>query len=252
MLNRSALLSRDPAVVHGFTTRHGGVSQGPLTSLNLALRGGETEAALAENWARVAAALELPGATVGLASQTHGVEVLDGDAATGPGALSRIGTQSATRTAMSAPGRVSTRASPSPRLTAPGPVAAVHAGWRGTVAGIAARSVAALSERAGVSPGAVRAAIGPAIGPCCYEVGEEVVAALLTVAPAEVALRPGPRRPHANLRAVNEAILRAAGVEEIEHVGPCTRCSADHYSHRREGEATGRFAGVIGLRELRP
>ena len=43
-----------------------------------------------------------------------------------------------------------------------------------------------------------------------------------------------------------------AGVEEIEHVGPCTRCSADHYSHRREGEATGRFAGVIGLRELRP
>ena len=252
MLNRSALLSRDPAVVHGFTTRHGGVSQGPLTSLNLALRGGETEAALAENWSRVAAALELPGATVGLASQTHGVEVLDGDAATGPGAVSlgegdalvltRPGALIAVRVADCVP----------ILLSAPGAVAAVHAGWRGTVAGIAARSVAALTERAGVSPGAVRAAIGPAIGPCCYEVGEEVVAALLTVAPAEVALRPGPRRPHANLRAVNEAILRAAGVEEIEHVGPCTRCSADQYSHRREGEATGRFAGVIGLRELRP
>ena len=78
-----------------------------------------------------------------------------------------------------------------------------------------------------------------------------VAQALLAVAPAHVALRPGPRRPHADLRAVNEALLRAAGVREIEQVGPCTRCSPDHFSHRREGEATGRLAAVIGLRERR-
>lgn len=247
MLQRSALLS-EAAVVHGFTTRHGGVSAGPLTSLNLARRGGETDAALDQNWARVAAALGMPDAPIGLASQTHGVTVLDGDAATGPGrselgegdaiVLTRPGALIAVRVADCVP----------ILLSAPGAVAAVHAGWRGTVAGIVERALHALLARAGVGPEQVRAAIGPAIGPCCYEVGDEVVAGLLAVAPAEVALRPGPRRAHADLRAVNESLLRAAGVRQVERVGPCTRCSPDHYSHRRDGEATGRFAGVIGLR----
>jgi YfiH family protein len=251
MLQRSALLSEDPAVVHGFTTRHGGVSTGPLTSLNLARRGGETDAALDQNWARITAALGMPGAPVGLGSQTHGVTILDGDATTGAGrvelgegdaiVLTKPGALIAVRVADCVP----------ILLSAPGAVAAVHAGWRGTVAGIAERALAVLTERAGVPPDAVRAAIGPAIGPCCYEVGDEVVTALLAVAPEAIALRPGPRRPHADLRAVNEALLRAAGVRQVEQVGPCTRCSPDHYSHRREGEATGRFAGVIGLRERR-
>ena len=251
MLQRSALMSRDPAVVHGFTTRHGGVSTGPLTSLNLAQRAGESEAALAENWARVAAALGMPGAPVGLGSQTHGVTVLNGDATTGSGrvdlgegdaiVLTKPGALIAVRVADCVP----------ILLRAPGAVAAVHAGWRGTAAGIVTQALAVLTARAGVSPAEVVAAIGPAIGPCCYEVGDEVAQALLAVAPAHVALRPGPRRPHADLRAVNEALLRAAGVREIEQVGPCTRCSPDHFSHRREGEATGRLAAVIGLRERR-
>ncbi len=253
MLQRSALLSLDPAVAHGFTTRHGGVSTGPLTSLNLARRGGESDAALDENWARVADALGMPGAPVGLASQTHGVTVLDGDAAaTGAG---RVELGEGDALVLTAPGAlIAVRVADCVPilLSAPGAVAAVHAGWRGTVAGILPRALAVLTARAGVGPEAVRAAIGPAIGPCCYEVGDEVVTALLAVAPEDVALRPGPRRPHADLRAVNEALLRAAGVRQIEHVGPCTRCSPDHYSHRRDGEATGRLAGVIGLRGPRP
>ena len=250
MLQRSALLSQDPAVVHGFTTRRGGVSRGPLESLNLALRGDESEAALDENWARVAANLEMPGAPVLLGHQTHGVTVLNGDAAQGSGRVNLGEGDAIVRTQPGALIAVRVADCVPILLSAPGAVAAIHAGWRGTAAGIVARALLVLTERAGVAPSAVRAAIGPAIGPCCYEVGDEVVTALLAVAPETIALRPGPRRPHADLRAVNEAILRAAGVEEIEHVGPCTRCSADHYSHRREGEATGRFAGVIGLREL--
>ncbi len=251
MLQRSALMSRDPAVVHGFTTRHGGVSEGPLTSLNLAQRPGESEAALEENWSRVAAALELPGAAIGLASQTHGVTVLNGDAATRPGRVDLGEGDAIVLTKPEALIAVRVADCVPILLRAPGAVAAVHAGWRGTAAGIVTQALEVLTARAGVSPAEVVAAIGPAIGPCCYEVGDEVAQALLAVAPEAVALRPGPRRPHADLRAVNEALLRAAGVREVEQVGPCTRCSPDHFSHRREGEATGRLAAVIGLRARR-
>lgn len=249
MLQRSALLSRDPAVVHGFTTRHGGVSTGPLTSLNLAQRGGETPEALDQNWARVSAALELPGAPIGLASQTHGVTVLDGDAALGRAGRVDLGEGDAI--VLTQPGAlIAVRVADCVPilLSAPGAVAAVHAGWRGTAAGIVTHALQALLARSGAAPDAVRAAIGPCIGSCCYEVGDEVAAALAQVAPAPIALRPGPRRPHADLRAVNESLLHAAGVRQVEQVGPCTRCSPDHFSHRRDGEATGRLAGVIGLR----
>lgn len=126
-------------------------------------------------------------------------------------------------------------------LAAPGAVAAVHAGWRGTAADVVRAALAALCARAGVAPEAVRAAIGPAIGGECYEVGVEVVEALARVTPGS-AWRTGGRR--VDLRAANAAILADAGVE-VEVVGPCTRCDPRLWSHRRDGAAAGRQVGAI-------
>lgn len=124
-------------------------------------------------------------------------------------------------------------------------VAAVHAGWRGTAAGVAARAASALVER-GSRPADLLVALGPAIGPCCYEVGEE----LREVLPVAV-FRPGPRgRPHLDLRAANLGQLLEAGVSpaRVQHVDECTRCRADLYpSWRRDGRGAGRMISFVGF-----
>ena len=126
-------------------------------------------------------------------------------------------------------------------------VAAVHAGWRGTARGVAARTVEALVA-GGSDPEDLRAALGPCIGPCCYEVGEELREAF---GPAGAAfLRPGPRgRPHLDLRAASLEQLVAAGLRpaRIHHVGDCTACRADlYYSYRRDGPGVGRMINFVG------
>jgi len=126
-------------------------------------------------------------------------------------------------------------------------VAAAHAGWRGTASGVAARAVEALVA-AGSHPEDLLAALGPSIGPCCYEVGEELRAAF---GPTGAALfRPGPRgRPHLDLRAANLGQLVAAGLRphHIHEVGDCTACRADlYYSYRRDGAGAGRMINFVG------
>ena len=127
-------------------------------------------------------------------------------------------------------------------------VAAAHAGWRGTAAGIAARAVDALVAH-GARPEQILAALGPGIGPCCYEVGEEVREAFGPDGSA--AFRSGPSgRPHLDLRAANVRQLVAAGLraEAIHHVADCTRCRADLYhSFRRDGPAAGRMISFVGF-----
>jgi hypothetical protein len=126
-------------------------------------------------------------------------------------------------------------------------VAAAHAGWRGTAAGVTRTAVAALVAR-GSRAEDLLAALGPGIGPCCYEVGPELVAAF---GPGgEAFFRPGPRgRPHLDVRAANAAQLRAAGVPEaqVHHVDDCTYCRGDLYhSYRREGRGAGRMINYVG------
>ncbi len=126
-----------------------------------------------------------------------------------------------------------------------GAVAAVHAGWRGTAAGIAARAASALVGR-GSRPADLLAALGPAIGPCCYEVGEELRESF-----PEHLFRPGPRgRPHLDVRAANVGQLLEAGVSpaRVHHVDECTRCRADLYpSWRRDGRGAGRMISFVGF-----
>ena len=125
--------------------------------------------------------------------------------------------------------------------------AAAHAGWRGTAAGVTGAAVAALVA-GGSRPEDLVAALGPGIGACCYEVGEELRAAF---GPGgDAFFRPGPRgKPHLDVRAANVAQLVAAGVpaSRIHSVADCTQCRADLYhSYRRDGPRSGRMINYIG------
>src|SRR5262249_30063539 len=132
-------------------------------------------------------------------------------------------------------------------------VAAVRAGWRGSVAGIARRAVRHLKRVFGVCPEDLYAALGPAIGGCCYEVDRSIVDALEAhwdAMPEAVRGRQGDKAM-LDLRDANAAILARAGVPEsrIARVGPCTKCAAaDWFSHRAAGGPTGRQLSVIGWR----
>jgi purine-nucleoside/S-methyl-5'-thioadenosine phosphorylase / adenosine deaminase len=248
-LLRAAALSRVLGVVHGFTTRLGGVSEGPLRSLNLARRPGEQEGRLRENWRRVGAAL-LPGLgaeRMALVDQVHGAQVLEATRPTGPLATlgpadalitTRPGVVLAVRTADCAP----------VLLAAPGGVAAIHAGWRGVAGGVVTAAVEALCARAHVDPSQVRAAVGPCIGPAAFEVGDEVLDALEPAVPLfeRCLTRPGPR-PHVDLARAIRHQLRAAGVGEVDVVAYCTAGRSELFSHRADGPDTGRQAAVIAL-----
>jgi hypothetical protein len=128
--------------------------------------------------------------------------------------------------------------------------AAVHAGWRGTVAGIADVVVEAVQSRFDITARDLEAALGPAIGACCYEVGEEVAGAFRSRYGADGAAgfeRRG-NRLFLDLRTFLAARLRALGVARVERIGPCTACRTDLlYSYRKEGK-TGRQLSAIGWR----
>ncbi len=191
---------------------------------------------------RLPAAAGIAGQAL-LLKQVHGARVVvidetitDGEAADGAVALATAGA-----------GRVPTvrTADCVPILLADDrgrAVAAIHAGWRGTAAGIAGRVIEVLAEE-GIEPGSVQAALGPSIRGCCYEVGSEVVEAVGTVATASG------DRFRIDLHQANRAQLQAAGLDPGRiHSAPwCTCCREDlFYSYRRDGAGTGRLMACIG------
>jgi len=132
-----------------------------------------------------------------------------------------------------------------------GAVAAIHAGWRGTASGIVRKGVERL-EKLGFEPGRLLAAIGPAIGPCCYVVGEDVAEAVSRATPSPSETFLGQRdggEPTLDLSEALSRQLRAAGLDpaSISRAPWCTSCRADlFFSHRRDGERAGRMMAVIG------
>jgi YfiH family protein len=117
-----------------------------------------------------------------------------------------------------------------------GRLAAVHAGWRGLMGGVIAETLKA----AGGGPGWT-AWIGPSIGPCCYEVGEEVAEQVAGASGPEVVIANPGSKPHLDLVAAARRQLTDAGVAEIHSVAACTRCDSERlYSYRREGKGAGR------------
>lgn len=132
--------------------------------------------------------------------------------------------------------------------------AAVHAGWRGTVKGIVGAAIEVMRSRFGADPGDLRVAIGPCIGRCCFEVGEEVGEALLAAYPdAAACILPG-ARTRIDLVEANRLQARAAGVPagRIQAAGLCTLCRPDLLESYRGGRGrAGRMAGIIAWNSAR-
>lgn len=123
-------------------------------------------------------------------------------------------------------------------------VAAIHAGWRGTAENIVGATVREMAARGQTKPENLRAAVGPSIGGCCYEVGPEVAHRFETWNPA---LKQAKGPVHLDLPGINETQLRAAGVVDIWKSGECTFCLPGRfYSYRREREQAGRMISFIG------
>lgn len=127
-------------------------------------------------------------------------------------------------------------------------VAAVHAGWRGTVQNVAASAIGAMRNTFGSRPEDIIAAIGPCIGPCCFEVGPEVAVEFQGIFPERKDLE---GRTHVDLPEANRRQLVAAGVPDasisVAHI--CTACTPEEfYCFRRERQRTGRMVSAIGIR----
>jgi YfiH family protein len=240
---------RIPQLVHGFCGRRGGVSCGVYAELNLSSRVGDETEAVRENWQR-ATAVSGGGMHFTTMHQVHGTDVVT----VVPG-MTHAGEADAMVTAAAGVALSVLTADCVPiLLVAPQQrvAAAVHAGWRGTVAGIAARAVQHMQWLFKVEPDSLHAALGPAIGGCCYEVDRAIVDEL----EQRWGALPGPVRSHTHkprldLRRANAAMLMQVGVREahISHVGPCTRCAtAEYFSYRAVGGETGRQLSFIGWR----
>jgi YfiH family protein len=228
-----------------FTERTGGVSPTPYDTLNLGLRTKDSARRVVENRRRITEALGVPAFATG--EQVHGhnlVRVGERRAGAGFGqageALPKADALAVRRRRVPVAVLVAdclpiALGSPKERL-----LLVVHAGWRGVAAGILARTIGAFER-----PSEVRAAIGPAIGPCHYEVGDDVAAAVAGGSGVGAAAeRRGGGRRFLDLPRTAAEALRAAGVRGVEVSGLCTACHEDRFfSHRRDG-VTGRQALV--------
>ncbi len=221
-----------------FSTRLGGVSEGPFESLNLGVLTGDEPRRVTENRRRLLAAVGADPGSATMARQVHGGRVVeaDGGGVVTPGAVlqpcdglwsDRPGRAMLLLTADCFPVALALRDGGF-RL------ALLHVGWRGLLAGIAAAGVRALAG------GTVAAAIGPGIGPCCYEVGSDVRNRFAGSFGDEVIVGRNLDLAHAT-----EKALRAAGCDSVERTAICTACEADlFFSHRRDRGVTGR-QGVV-------
>ena len=131
-------------------------------------------------------------------------------------------------------------------------VGVAHAGWRGTVAGIAGKTARVMADRYGCRPAEIHAAVGPSIGPCCYEVDDAVATPLRQYygPEADALLLPGkrPGRHQLDLWEANRLDLQRAGLGRVTTAAACTSCGVDRlFSHRAEAGAAGRGAAVIAL-----
>jgi YfiH family protein len=237
-------------VPHGFTTRGGGVSEGPYRSLNLSLSVGDLPERVAENVRALAQEAGIRSFQIQTAAQAHGARVLE-DVVPNPDAelTSSCGEADALWTA-SAGSAVAVRVADCVPILIVDPgsrrVAAVHSGWRGTELKIVARTVEALVSRGGVAS-RLLVAIGPSIRSCCYAVSTELSDRFAQLFGRRV-VRTSAGQHHLDLpRAVHDT-LRGAGVrsEHIDLLAGCTSCAADDFfSHRRDKGTTGRQMGFV-------
>lgn len=254
-LPRSRLLDALPDVIYGFTRRlsgsdmaEGNVGYGQSRSKDDAWR-------MRQYWST---AIGVDPDRLTLIAQHHGSSVLCvGEEQAGQGAKpgsAPAGPADAIVTNASALPLMTLHADCVPLLLADPVrrvVGVVHAGWRGTIAGIAPSAVREMVRLYGTNPGDIVACIGPTIGRCCYEVGSEVLASWVSFAGECAELAIDQHRSVFDLPAANRLLLQQGGVlpHHIEDMSICTRCRGDQwFSHRGQGSNTGRFGAIIALR----
>ena len=227
-----------PGATAAFSTRVGGVSEPPYDALNVAIMTGDDRDAVRENRRKLASALERDPDGVVMGRQVHGAELREHRVPQEPKVFADV---------VRSPDEVDAHSTADPALTplvmvadclpvalaGRGGVAMAHCGWRGLAGGIVAEAAEAVDARA--------AAVGPGIGPCCYEVGDEVLAEFADL--DDVA-----EGRMLDLTAVARGLLARAGVTEVQSADLCTSCNPElFYSHRRDGERTGRQAGLTWI-----
>ncbi len=241
-----------PRLFHAVFTRRGGVSPKPWDSLNLGWSVGDDPDRVEENYRRVARAVGVTREALTTTWQVHGNRILVADETHHGGSLGK-----ADGLITNTPGipLLQRYADCTPILIYdPEHHAAgiAHAGWQGVVARTAEALVRAMTAAFGSDPAGMVAAVGPAIGPCCYEVGPEVAEAIrASQRDPDALLRPSVRTGHAylDLWQANARQLQDAGVKQVEVAGLCTACHTDiFFSHRGDKGQSGRFGAVIMLK----
>lgn len=247
------LVAEGISVPHGFTTRLGGVSAGYLAALNLGIHRGDDPKNVVKNYEILGSTLGFDVDHVVLSHQTHTDIVLavdeshrgaglfgpelpecDGLITNTPGVALAIFTADCTPILLHDP--------------VTGAVGAVHAGWRGTAAGIAGKAVLAMCDHYGCAPGNIQAAIGPHIGQCCFETGPEVPQAMLAALgeAAQPFIAPEGDKFYVDLTGMNTLFLQRAGVKQIQFTTECTKCAPDRFwSARVHGDRRGSQGAII-------
>jgi polyphenol oxidase len=237
-------------LLHGFMGRQDGKSLGAYAGLNVSYRVGDDPKIVSQNVCDMKLAVGIHDGRIITMKQVHGdclIEVKDTnvkEAGEADGMVTRA--QNAFLGVLTADCVPMLFLAREQKI-----VAVVHAGWRGTLNGIAGKTVKFFLENYGVLPSELEVALGPSIDACCYEIGRDVAQPLIEqwdeLATSSIEIRDN--KTYLHLRNLNEGILHRAGVpqSQIFRVGPCTSCAKDDFfSYRREKKQTGRQISFIG------
>jgi YfiH family protein len=239
-VTRPRIFQSIPNLVAGISTRHGGLSEAPYSSLNLGVHTEDAPAVIEQNLALFCEDLGISPEDLARSYQVHGDKIwvtgrpgyqtgFDALVTVQPGVFAGVGIADCTPILL---------ADPVTRVCA-----AIHAGWKGTVAKIVEKTAKRMIENRGSHPADIRAYIGPCISQAHFEVGDEVAAQF----DSAFKTRNGAKW-HVDLKAANAAQLIALGIQQIEIDPACTvENNADYFSHRTEKGVTGRMLALIGF-----
>lgn len=253
------LVAEGIPVPHCFTTRLGGVSTGHLASMNIGIHRGDDPKNVAENFRILGEAVGFTLADLVSTRQTHSDIVWQVGKAQRGTAITLNASPECDALITNEPdtGLVIYTADCTPILlwdSVTGAVGAAHAGWRGTVSRIGAKTVKAMCDAYGCDPSNIHAAIGPNIGPCHFETDADVPNAMLEVFGQEARpfIRSAGEKYYVNLKEINALSLRRSGIRHIEISTECTMCQPDRYwSHRITGPDRGSQGAIILCKEVK-
>lgn len=244
-------------IVHCFSTRLGGVSQGYLSSLNLGVHRGDAPENVRENYRILGDAVGFAPEDTVFTRQLHGTIVARVGADDRGYGLFREVSEERDGLVTNQPGvaLVVFSADCTPILLhdpLTGAIGAVHSGWRGTAHGIVRCAVEKMVSEFGSNPANIQAAIGPCISQCCFETDADVPQAMLEYVGEQAAgaIRPAGEKFYVDLKAINRLWLQRAGVRKIDISNDCTCCQPERFwTHRKVGNQRGSLASIIMRKE---